>query len=250
MLVYLQKLKTFKDIVLKYQIMSVKEYKCHEDCSFCSFKKQIFIKHMLNIHGNPDPDINNYTNIIDLQISETERMCSSCYKIKENNLFNKDKNDKNYLNKCIKCSESNKKFREKPEVKERMKVHRKNYEIRYPEEIRNRKNEWAIQRRNNNPGIKLIQNMRSRMYKALSKNYAPKSDNTQELLGCSLEEWQDWLEYNFDEKMSWDNYGSYWQVDHVKPCISFDLKTIGEQEKCFHWTNTRPLEKTANNIKK
>jgi hypothetical protein len=49
------------------------------------------------------------------------------------------------------------------------------------------------------------------------------------------------LEYQFDENMSWDNHGKYWSIDHVIPCASFDMSNIDEQKKCFHWSNLQPL---------
>ena len=40
--------------------------------------------------------------------------------------------------------------------------------------------------------------------------------------------------------MTWDNYGD-WHVDHIRPCCSFDLTKIEEQNICFHYTNLQPL---------
>ena len=41
--------------------------------------------------------------------------------------------------------------------------------------------------------------------------------------------------------MGWYNYGSAWHVDHVKPCVSFDLTDREQQLACFHYTNLQPL---------
>ena len=30
-------------------------------------------------------------------------------------------------------------------------------------------------------------------------------------------------------------------IDHIKPCIKFDLRNPEEQRKCFHFTNLQPL---------
>ena len=49
--------------------------------------------------------------------------------------------------------------------------------------------------------------------------------------------------------MSWDNYGSYWEIDHIKPCDSFDLSNLEEQKECFIFTNTQPM-KISDNRKK
>jgi hypothetical protein len=67
-----------------------------------------------------------------------------------------------------------------------------------------------------------------------------------ELLGCSYNRLIQWLEYNFDETMNWDNYGNIWHIDHIRPCASFDLTNEIEQRKCFHWTNMAPLSVSEN----
>ena len=49
--------------------------------------------------------------------------------------------------------------------------------------------------------------------------------------------------------MNWDNQGTYWQIDHIKPIASFDLSNEEELYKVFHYTNTQPLEATENRLK-
>ena len=41
--------------------------------------------------------------------------------------------------------------------------------------------------------------------------------------------------------MTWENYGSGWQVDHIIPCSVFNLESEGHQKKCFHYSNLQPL---------
>ena len=89
--------------------------------------------------------------------------------------------------------------------------------------------------------------LRTRLNKVIN---GKRKDNTSiELLGCNLEYFKSWLEYQFTENMSWDNYGTFWNIDHVKPCSSFDFFIIDEQKRCFNWTNTRPLKKCENESK-
>ena len=49
--------------------------------------------------------------------------------------------------------------------------------------------------------------------------------------------------------MSWDNYGSYWHIDHIRPCASFNLQNEEEQQICFHYSNLQPLTAKDNIIK-
>jgi len=75
---------------------------------------------------------------------------------------------------------------------------------------------------------------------------ARKHKSTTEYLGCSVQYFMKWLESQFDANMNWDNYGTYWVIDHVKPCHAYDLTDKEQASECFHWKNMRPLEKTEN----
>ena len=67
-------------------------------------------------------------------------------------------------------------------------------------------------------------------------------------MDCDIEFFKRWIEYQFEDWMSWDNYGE-WQFDHVIPCSSFDFSDKKAQMKCFNWRNIQPLEKFKNNSK-
>jgi hypothetical protein len=67
-----------------------------------------------------------------------------------------------------------------------------------------------------------------------------KSARTMKLVGCSIEELKNYLKKQFVAGMSWKNHGK-WHVDHIRPCITFDLSKPNEQRKCFHYTNLQPL---------
>lgn len=99
--------------------------------------------------------------------------------------------------------------------------------------------------RKHNIQYRLNQSLRSSMHRSLKKN-----DKTIELLGCSIENFKKWMTYQFDKNMSWDNYGTYWEIDHVSPSDSYNLEIREEQFKCFNWTNLRPLEIGQNRSKK
>ena len=54
------------------------------------------------------------------------------------------------------------------------------------------------------------------------------------------------LESKFRDGMTWENYGPFWHVDHIRPWASFDLSDPSQQKLCFHWTNLQPLLATEN----
>jgi len=104
--------------------------------------------------------------------------------------------------------------------------------------------EWTKTKYKNNPKYKLSQILRIRLLDAL-KNKANKINSALSLLGCSVEECKQHLETQFKPEMNWDNHGKVWEIDHIKPCDSFDLTDIEQQKQCFHYTNLQPLFKTS-----
>lgn len=127
-----------------------------------------------------------------------------------------------------------KKFRETEKGKNNRKQYRiKEYYLKYGVDI-----EWTL---------KLT--LRNRLKNAIMNNF--KKGKTIELLGCSIQEVKIYLEQQFTSDMNWSNYGKnkYWEIDHIKPCDSFDLSDENEQKICFHYTNLQPLSITQNRIK-
>ena len=70
----------------------------------------------------------------------------------------------------------------------------------------------------------------------------------EELVGYSMERLVKYLEKQFDNKMNWSNYASYWVIDHIKPRVLFQYKNPRDPElkKCWALKNLRPMEKIAN----
>jgi hypothetical protein len=104
-------------------------------------------------------------------------------------------------------------------------------------------------RRIENPESVLAGNIRNRIRNALKRGQTLKQDTSTNLIDCTFDEYRNWLGYQFDSNMSWSNYGSYWTVDHVVPCASFDLNNVENQKECFNWRNCRPLKASRNSSK-
>ena len=81
--------------------------------------------------------------------------------------------------------------------------------------------------------------VRRRIYKQCTKEF-------HEIVGSSAKYLCEWIESQFTEGMTWDNYGSVWHVDHVKPCCSFNMLDENDVKRCFHWSNHQPLFKRDN----
>jgi hypothetical protein len=82
--------------------------------------------------------------------------------------------------------------------------------------------------------------LRGRVRSAILGNI--KTENTLNLVGCSIEQLRGYLEKQFTKGMSWKNYGYHgWHIDHIRPCTSFNLSNPQQQKQCFHYTNLQPL---------
>jgi hypothetical protein len=137
--------------------------------------------------------------------------------------------------KCINCH--------KCEMKQYRKDHNqelKTYFKKMYQKNKKKINAKNVEYRSKNTNARLGNNLRSRINKAL--HGVAKSKNTVALLGCSIENFKQHIESQWDDKMSWDNYGLYgWHIDHIIPCYQFDLTDSAQQALCFHYTNMQPL---------
>lgn len=111
-----------------------------------------------------------------------------------------------------------------------------------------RKAAYIRGRRRNQPAVRLISNLRVRLWHALKRTNARRSNRTLALVGCSVAFLRTHLESQFKVGMSWDNYGE-WHVDHIRPCASFNLSDPIQQRICFHYSNLQPLWEQENHIK-
>jgi len=67
------------------------------------------------------------------------------------------------------------------------------------------------------------------------------------IVGCSKPALIAHIEAQFLPGMSWGNYGrDGWELDHIRPCATFDLTDLKQQSECFRFTNLRPLWRIDN----
>ena len=111
------------------------------------------------------------------------------------------------------------------------------------------KGQWQKAQRKINPRYRLNENMGSAIARSLKGIKSGQS--WQKFVNYKLEDLIRHLERKFDRKMSWDNYGNYWAVDHIKPKSLFTYSSVEDPQfrECWDLTNLQPLEKIEN-IKK
>ena len=96
---------------------------------------------------------------------------------------------------------------------------------------------YKNERYSEDPAWRLLHQLRSRLNQYLKKG---KQDKSISFLGCSPQEWVVYLQGKWDDNMTWENHGTYWEIDHIKP-----LSKGGS----FHFTNTQPLTLKENRVK-
>ena len=96
-------------------------------------------------------------------------------------------------------------------------------------------------KRKTDPYFRLSKNMSKAIWQNLSgqKGYSKWLN----LVDYTFEELKIHLESKFKCGMNWDNYGSYWHVDHVKPLSWF---TGNEFKEAWSLSNLQPLEASIN----
>ncbi len=91
--------------------------------------------------------------------------------------------------------------------------------------------------------------MSSNIYIALKGNKGGR--RWEDLVGYTVDQLKQHLERRFRVGMSWDNYGTYWEIDHHVPVVVFNYEHPEDIDfrLCWSLKNLQPLEKTKNRRK-
>lgn len=137
----------------------------------------------------------------------------------------------------------------KDNVLKRTSQYRKNHlELyrKYTAKWRENNPNYKKERYKTNLLFKLRENLRTRVYIAIKNNH--KAGSAVRDLGCSIEEFKEYIENKFQLGMSWNNWGE-WHLDHIIPLSSFNLSNREQFLKACHYTNYQPLW-AIDNLKK
>jgi len=141
------------------------------------------------------------------------------------------------------------------EKKVEISLQRKQFRIENAERLRlNNRINWAkngekysaqhyqrkVQRLKTDLCFKLRETIRSRI--AMAIRGSAKRGSAIELLGCTIEEFKQYIEAKFQPGMTWGNWSlKGWHLDHIKPIASFDLSDPKQLAEACHFTNMQPL---------
>jgi len=150
----------------------------------------------------------------------TAKTCLTCKVEKNIEGFELRADTKRYRNQCKACRLTyvNKYRRTNDE-----------YKVRY--------NQYRKKRRDTDLNYYYRETMRVRIRDALKNN--KDTSKSIELLGCSIKQFKEYLTERFYGDMSWEKRN--FELDHIIPCVSFDLSDPEQLALCFHYTNYQPL---------
>ena len=100
-------------------------------------------------------------------------------------------------------------------------------------------------KRHSDINVRIAINIRSRVNEMLKNKRVNKNNSSVKYIGVSVEQFKKHIEGLFVEGMNWENYGSTWHLDHIKPCSTFDFSDEKQIYKCFNYMNVQPLFATS-----
>ena len=95
---------------------------------------------------------------------------------------------------------------------------------------------------------RILKNLNSRICTELKRLNIKRTFKYKDVLGCSINKFEQHLLIHMEEEMSFGNYGA-WEVDHIIPFSHFDFTNFDDIIKCCNYNNLQPLWKPENREK-
>jgi len=118
------------------------------------------------------------------------------------------------------------------------------YGRNYRKNNKEKANKYHRERGKTDIKFRLNRNTTNAIGRSLKQKKAGRKWET--LVGYTLQDLMKRLEYQFDENMNWNNYGSYWEIDHIKPKSLFNIEDF---KMAWALGNLQPLEVHKNRVK-
>lgn len=172
--------------------------------------------------------------------SEEGQECRICHEFKSWGAFHKD--SRYASGRSTRCKECRKKYDHNWYAKDPEYIieYRKHYYRNNKATCRKRARDYERLHMQTDPTFRFAKLLRGRMRMAFRKR--TKTGSAVAALGCSVDEAMQHISSQFEDGMSWDNWGvNGWHIDHIKPLSSFDLSDPEQLKVACHYTNLQPL---------
>lgn len=178
------------------------------------------------------------------------KFCSFCkceFELSEANFSRRTKGGY-WASECRRCAVKRAKqwsIENREKFNARMRKHGANYRIKHAETLRAAR-KVQYQHRMANGRFRAITSVSTGIHQSLRKG---KDGYLWEArLGYARVALIAHLERQFTKRMNWNNYGSYWHIDHIRPIRSFEFDSMESPQfvECWSLSNLRPLPKSEN----
>jgi len=132
---------------------------------------------------------------------------------------------------------------------ERYKAKRRQAYQADPQKFIDASREYKRKRKQTDPTFRLRERISNAIYCVLFRDaHTGKRSSTWEHLPYTPEQLREHLESQFEDWMTWDNYGSHWHIDHIYPQSKLPHDSMEHPNFLLCWSldNLRPLEKIEN----
>ncbi len=113
--------------------------------------------------------------------------------------------------------------------------------------VTQRQNDWNKAKLRADPVFALKKRIRSLIGNSFLSIGSRKNKETQQILGCTFEQFMLHIERQFTKGMSWERMGAEIHIDHILPLAT--AKDVRDVIALNHFTNLRPMW-AVENIKK
>jgi len=176
------------------------------------------------------------------------KKCIKCNIEKEINFFYKDYRSSDGLYSSCKTCHKNRAEKWRLSNLEKVAENCKKYQISNKEKIRNYMKDYFYNRKKTDFLFNFKENVKgniSKSFKRGEKKFTKKI-KCEEILGCTIYEFKDYIKSKFIKGMTFENYGE-WHLDHIIP-LSI-AETEDDIVRLCHYTNYQPLWAKDNLIK-
>lgn len=230
---------------LKKSLTEFNKNKNTKDCHTSNCRECIKLTKQIYYQNNKQKVLNKVKHYSEQNKNVIKLKQSEYYNINKESLNEKHKKYYDKNKDSIKKYIENYRLLNSKEIKNANSEYRKNNKDKIKESYKKSKNK----RLKNEPLFKLRESISNSIRSSFKRTKHIKNSRTQEILGCSFEEFKIYLESLWEPWMNWNNYGNpkdgiyelnkTWDIDHIIP----SSKGITELDiiKLNHYTNLQPL---------
>jgi hypothetical protein len=179
------------------------------------------------------------------------KKCIDCEEVKDiDNFYKKSGRENQWIGYCKPCflKRNNKARDRNPNTLERTKRNWKEWSSREENKKKRREyqKQYYLKRSAIDPAYKFRMSLGGRILREIKNNNGAKLDSVWNVLPYTPQELKEHLESQFEDWMTWENYGNgkgNWNVDHIYPHSKLPYDSLEHPNflKCWALDNLRPL---------